>query len=86
MYRQVCYLGGVVDDRGDLLGVTLEGGDDLLLLLIKHNHVLISPSWQHRIQSSCTLFRYARKRDVGESGGENYFLKRVLTSEYFVSI
>ena len=49
MYTQVCYLGGVVDDRGDLLGVTLEGGNDLLLLLIKYHHILISPTWQHKI-------------------------------------
>lgn len=50
--KEVCvcvsHLRGVVDDRGDLLGVTLEGGDDLLLLLIKHHHVLISPACRGR--------------------------------------
>ena len=40
------YLGGMVDDRGDLLGVTLEGGHDLLLGLIEHHHVLVSPAWR----------------------------------------
>lgn len=37
-----CYLGGMVNDRGDLLGVTLECCHDLLLILVKHHNVLIS--------------------------------------------
>lgn len=31
----------MVDDRRDLLGVTLEGGHNLLLVLVEHHHVLI---------------------------------------------
>lgn len=37
-----CYLGRMVNDRGDLLGVTLECCHDLLLILVKHHNVLIS--------------------------------------------
>lgn len=36
------YLGGMVNDRGDLLGVTLKCCHNLLLVLVKHHNVLIS--------------------------------------------
>lgn len=36
----------MVDDRGDLLGVTLECGHNLLLVLVKHHHILISTTWK----------------------------------------
>lgn len=36
------YLGWMVNDRGDLFGVTLKCCHDLLLVLVKHHHVLIS--------------------------------------------
>ena len=39
------YLGRVVDDRRDLLGVTLQRGHDLLLALVKHHNVLIGATW-----------------------------------------
>lgn len=32
----------MVNDRGDLLGVTLQCCHNLLLVLVKHHHVLIS--------------------------------------------
>lgn len=42
------YLGGMVNDRRDLLGVALEGGHNLLLILVKHHHVLIRATCKAR--------------------------------------
>lgn len=35
-------LGWMVNNRGDLLGVTLKCCHNLLLILVKHHHILIS--------------------------------------------
>lgn len=44
--RGGAYLGGVEHHTGDLLGMALEGGQDLLGTLVEDDDVLIRPAWK----------------------------------------